>query len=155
MGIWLFYVKHPWLSAWHSVKAQLTQKKKKCCFSIVQSCLTLQSHRMQHARLPCPSPSPRVFSDSSPMSQWCHPTISSSVIPFCSCFQSFLALGSFPVSQLLASGDQSTGASPSVLSMNSQDWFPLGLTHLIALQSKGLARVFSNTTVQKHQFFSA
>ena len=131
------------------------QKKKICYLSIVQSCLTLQPHGMQYARLPCPSPSPRVFLNSSPMSQLCHPTISSSVIPFCSYFQSFSALGSFPMSQLFASGDQSIGASPSVLSMNSQDWFPLGLTCLIALQSKGLARVFSNTTVQKHQFFSA
>ena len=108
-------------------------------------------------RLPCPSPSPGVCSDSNPLSQWCHPTISSCVIPFSSCLQSFSASGAFPTSQLFASGGLSIGASASasVLPMNMQDWFPLGLTGLISLQSKGLSRVFSNTTVQKHQFFSA
>ena len=104
----------------------------------------------------CPSPTPRIYSNSSPLSQWCHPTISSSVIPFSSCLQSFLASGSFPISQLLASGGQSTGvpASASVLPVNTQDWSPLGWTGWISLQSKGLSRVFSNTTVRKHQFFS-
>ena len=109
---------------------------------------------LQHARPPCPSPTPRVYSSSCPLSWWCHPTISSSVLPF-SCFQSFPASGSLPVSQLFTSGGQSVGVSTStsVLPMNIQDWFPLGWTGLISLQSKGLSRVFSNTTVQKHQFF--
>ena len=111
---------------------------------------------LQHTRLPCPSPTPRAFSNSCPLIGWCHPTISSSVIPFSSCLQSFPASGSFSMSQFFASGGQSIGvsASASVLPMNIQDWFPLGLTDLISLQSKGLSRVFSNTTVQKHQFFS-
>ena len=115
---------------------------------------SLRSHGLQHARLPCPSPTPRACSNSCPSSWWCHPTISSSVIPFSSCLQSFPASGSFPMSQFFTSGDQSIGASASVLPMNIQDWFPLGLTGWISLQSKGLWRVFSNTTVQKHQFFS-
>ena len=112
---------------------------------------------LQHTRLPCPSPTPRAFSNSCPLIGWCHPTISSSVIPFSSCLQSFPASGSFSMSQFFASGGQSIGvsASASVLPMNIQDWFPLGLTDLISLQSKGLSRVFSNTTVQKHQFFSS
>ena len=116
---------------------------------------SLQPHGLQHARLPCPSPSPRACSNLCPLSWWCHPTISSSVIPFSSCLQSFPASGSFLMSWLFASGGQSIGASasPSVLPMNIQDWFPLGLTDLISLQAEGLSRVFSNTTVQKHQFF--
>ena len=101
-----------------------------------------------------PSPSPRACSNSSPLSQWCHPTISSSVTPFSSCLQSFPASGSFLISRVFESGGQSIGASASVLPVNIQDWFPLGLTCLISFQSKGLSRVFSNTTVQKHQFFS-
>ena len=123
--------------------------------SVAQSRLTLQSHGLQHARLSCPSPTPRACSKSCPSSWWSHPTISSSVIPFSSCLQSFPASGSFPVSQFFASGGQSIGAlaSASVLPMNIQDWFPLGLTGWISLLSKGLSRVFSNTTVQKHQFF--
>ena len=117
---------------------------------------SLRPHESQHARLPCPSPTPRAYSNSCPSSQWCHPTISFSVVPFSLCLQSFPASGFFPMSQFFTSGGQSTGvsASTSVLPMNIQDWFPLGLTGLI-LQSKGLLRVFSNTTVQKHQFFSA
>ena len=113
-------------------------------------------HGPQHARLPCPSPTPRVCLNSCPLSRWCHPTISSSVVPFSSCPQSFSASGSFQKSQLFASGGQSIGvsASTSVLPMNTQDWSPLGWTGWISLQSKGLSRVFSNTTVQKHQFFS-
>ena len=109
---------------------------------------------LQHSRLPCPSLSPRVCSNSFPFSRWCHPAISSSVIPFSSGLQSFPASGSFPMSQFFISGGQSTGASvsASVFPMNIQDCFPLGLTSLISLQSKGLSRVFSNTTVQKHQF---
>ena len=116
----------------------------------------LQPHGLQHARLPCPSPSPRACSDSCPLSQWCHSTILSSVIPFSPYLHSFPASGSFQISQFFTSGSQSTGASASasVLPVNIQDWFPLGLTGLISLQSKGLSRIFSNTTVQKHQFFS-
>ena len=129
--------------------------------SIQFSCLvmsdTLWSHGPRHNRPPCPSPNPRVYSNSCPSSRWCHPTISSSDVPFSSCPQSFPASGSFPVSQLFASGGQSIGvsASSSVLPMNTQDWSPLGWTGWISLQSKGLSRVFSNTTVQKHQFFGA
>ena len=117
---------------------------------------SLQPHGLQHARPPCPSPTPGVYSNSCPLSRWCHLTISFSVVPFSSCFQSFPASGSFPMSQFFTSGGQSIGASASasVLSMNIQDRFPLGLTGWTSLQSKGLSRVFSNTTVQKHQFFS-
>ena len=118
---------------------------------------SLRPHGLQHARPPCPSPTPRACSNSSLSSQWCHPTISSSVILFSSCLQSFPASGSFPMSQFFESDGQSIGvsASASVFPMNIKDWFPLGLTGWISLQSKGLSRVFSNTTVQKHQFFSA
>ena len=108
-------------------------------------------HESQHARPPCPSPTPGVYSNSSPLSQWCHPTISSSVIPFSSCLQSFPTSESFPMSQFFTSVGVWTSAS--VLPMNIQDWFPLGWTGWISLQSKGLSRVFSNTTVQSHQFF--
>ena len=115
------------------------------------------SHGLQHARPPCPSPTPRVYSSSCPLSQGWHPMISSSVIPFSFSFQSFPALGSFPMSQFFASGDQSirASASTSVLPIGTQDWSPLGWAGWISLQSKGLSRVFSNTTVQKHQFLSA
>ena len=118
---------------------------------------SLWPHGLQHTRFPCPSPSPRACSNSCPLSQWCHPTISSSVTPFSSCLQSFLASGSFPKSQLFASGGQSIGAaaSASVLPMSIQVCIPLGLTGLISLLSKGLSRVFFNTTVQKHEFFGA
>ena len=118
---------------------------------------SLRPHGLQHARLPCPSPTLGACSDSCPSSWWCHPTILSSVISFSSCTQSFPASGSFPVSQFFTSGGQSVGASASasVLSMNIQDWFPLELTGWICLPSKGLSRVFTNTTVQKHQFFGA
>ena len=110
---------------------------------------------MHHAKLPCPSVSPRVCSNSYTLSWWCHPNSSSSVAPFSSCPQSFPASGSFPMSQFFTSGGWSIGASASisVLLMDIQGWFPLGLTDLISLQSKGLSKVFSNTTVQKHQFF--
>ena len=126
-------------------------------FTVAQSCLTLRTHGLQHARLPCPSPTPGACSNSHPLSQWCQPTISSSVIPFSTCPQSFPASGSFKMSQLFAWGGLSIGvsASKSVLRMSTQDWSPLGWTGWISLQSKGLSRVFSNTTVQKHQFFSA
>ena len=115
---------------------------------------SLRPHGLQHARLPCPSPSPGACSNSCPLSWWCHPTISSSVVPF-SCLQSFPASGSFQMSRFFTSGGQSIGvsASASALPMNIQDWSPLGWTGWISLQSKGLSRVFSNTTVQKHQFF--
>ena len=116
---------------------------------------SLQPHGLQYTRPPCPSPTPRAYSNSLPLSQWCHPIISSSVIPFSSHLQSFPASGSFPMSQFFESGGQITGASASasVLPMNTQDWFPLGWTDWISLQSKRFSRVFSNTTVQKHQFF--
>ena len=116
---------------------------------------SLQPHGLQHARLPCPSPTPKVCSNSCQSSQWCHPTISSSVL-FSSCLQSFPASGSFLMSQFFTSGGQSIGvsASTSVPLMNTQDWSPLGWTGWISLQSKGLSRVFFNTAVQKHQFFS-
>ena len=118
---------------------------------------SLWPHKPQHTRPPCASPTPGVHPNPCPLSQWCHPTISSSVIPFSSCVWSFPASGSFQMSQLFTSGGQSIGvsASTSVLPMNTQDWFPLGWTGWISLQSKGLLKVFSNTTVQKHQFFSA
>ena len=118
---------------------------------------SLRPHRLQHARPLCPSPTPGVYSNSCPLSWWYHPTISSSVIPFSSHLQSFPASGSFQMSQLFAWGGQSIGvsASTSVLPMNTQDWFPLGWTDWISLQSKGFSRVFSNTTVQNHQFFRA
>ena len=116
---------------------------------------TLRPQELQHARPPCPSPAPGACSNSCPLSWWCHPTISSSVIPFSSCLQSFPASGFLSMSQFFTTGGQSIGASPSgsVLPMNIQDWFPLGLTDLISLQSNRLPRVFSNTSIQKHQFF--
>ena len=118
---------------------------------------SLRSHRQQHARLARPSPTPGAYSNSCPLNRWCHPAISSSVIPFSFCLQSFPASGSFPMSQFFALGGQTIGvsASASVLPMNTQDWSPLGWTGWISLQSKGLSRIFSNTTVQKHQFFGA
>ena len=125
-------------------------------FSSVQSLsrVYLRPHGPQHARPPCPS-NPRVYPNSCPLSRWCHPTISSSAIPFSSCPQSFPASGSFPLSQLFTSGGQSTrgSASTSVLPMNIQDWSPLGWTGWLSLQTKGLSRVFSNTTVQKCSAF--
>ena len=118
---------------------------------------SLRPHESQHARPPCPSPTPRVHSDSCLSSRWCHPAISSSVILFSSCPQSLPASESFPMSQLFAWGGQSTGVSAlaSFIPKNTQDWSPLEKTGWISLQSKGLSRVFSNTTVQKHQFFGA
>ena len=133
----------------------------KWCLSSVQfSCSvvsdSLRPHELQQARPPYPSPTPGVHPNPCPLSQWCHPTISSSVVPFSSCPQSFPASGSSQMSQLFASGGQSIGVSAlaSVLPMNTQDWSPLRWTGWISLQSKGLSRVFSNTTVQKHKFFS-
>ena len=115
---------------------------------------SLWPHGLQHSRLHCPSLSPEVCSNSCPLSQWCHPTISFSIAPFSSCPESFPASGSFPVGHLFPSGDQSIGASVSILPVNIQGWFPLGLTGLISSLSEGLSRVFSSITVQKHQFFS-
>ena len=147
---------------------QMSNKHVKRCSTslIIQFSQSVQSlscvwlfatHESQHARPPCPSPTPRVYSNPCPLSRWCHPAISSSVVPFSSCPQSFPASGSSPMSQLFTWGSQSTGvsASASVLPVNTQDWFPSGWTGWISLQSKGLSRVFSNTIVQKHQFFSA
>ena len=170
-GVW--YNCQPWLA--FTVSSSLTQHCGKywgliCSMnlhanynlvgrisSVTQSCLTLRPHRLQHARIPCPSPTPRACSNSCPLSWWGHPTISSSIVPFSTCLQSFPAPGSFPMNQFFASGGQSIGdsASASVLPMNIWDWFPLGLTGWISLQSKGLSRVLSNTTVQNHQFFGA
>ena len=123
--------------------------------SVTQSCPTLRPHESQHARPPCPSPTPGVHPNSRASSQWCHPAISSSVVPFSSCPQS-LPASAFPMSQLFTWGGQTIGvsASASVLPMNTEDWSHLGWTGWISLQSKGLTRVFSSTTVQKHQFFS-
>ena len=125
--------------------------------SIAQSRMTLWAHGLQHARPPCLSPTTGVYPNSCRLSQWSHPTISSSVVPFSSRLQSFPASGSFHMSQFFASSGQSIGvsASTAVLPMNTQDSSPLGWTGWISLQSKGLSRVFSNTTVQKHQFFGA
>ena len=133
-------------------------REKYCCCSVAKSCLTLCDHHwLQQTRLPYPSLSPRICSNSCPLNWWCHPTISSSVIPFSSCLQSFLASGSFPMSELFASDGQSIGssslASASVLPKNIQGWFPFGLTGLISLLSKGLSRIFSSTTIWKYQSF--
>ena len=138
---------------WSSENSHMLLSSVQLSHSVVSN--SLRPHDLQHTRLPCPSPTPRAYSNSCPSSQWCHRTILSSVIPF-SHLQSFPALGSFPMSQFFKSGGQSIGvsASASVLPMNIQDWYPLGWTGWIFLQSKGLSRVFSNTIVQKHQFFS-
>ena len=144
----------------HSIVKILKQFHKRYFSSVqfIRSVVSdsLQPHKPQHATSPCPSPTPRIHPNSCSLSRWCHPTISSSVIPFSSCSQSFPASGSFPMSQLFASGGQSIGVSDStsVLPVNTQDWSPLGWSGWVSLQSKGLSRVFSNTTVQKHQFFS-
>ena len=136
-----------------SLSVQFSSIQFNC--SVVSDCLW--PHGLQHASLPCPLPTPGVYSNLCPLSPWCHPTISSSVVPFSPHLQSFPTSGSFQISQLSASGGQRIGvsASASTLPMNIQDWVPLGWTCCISLQSKGLSRVFSNTTVQKHQFFSA
>ena len=137
---------------------KFAQKGPSVLFSHSSMSDSLWSHGLQRARFPCPSPTPGACSNLRPTSWWCHPTILSSVVPF-SCLQFFLASGCFPRSQFFGSGGQSFGASASasasVFLMTIQDWFPFGLTGLISLQSKGLSRVFSNATVQKHQFISA
>ena len=144
----------------HIVNALLFHTLLSChfMFSLVPQVVSdsLQPHGLQHSRLPCPSLTPGACSNACPLSQWCHPTISSSIGPFSSCRQSYPASESIPMSQFFASGVQSIGASASAsfLPMNIQHWFPLGLTGLIPLQSKGFSRVFSDTTVQQHQFFS-
>ena len=145
-----------WLQPWNwktLVSWKKSSDKPLLLFSHSAVVVSLQPHGVQHARLPCPSPSLGACSNSCPLSQWCHPTILSSVIPFTSCLQSFPASGYFLMSQFFVSGVQSIGAAAlgSVLPMNIQDWFPLGLTGLISLLSKGLSRVFSNSTVGKHQ----
>ena len=143
-----------WLWLWLTYFTQHNTLSVQLSCSVASD--TLRPHESQHARPPCPSPTPRVHPNPCPLSWWCHPVISSSVVPF-SYPQSFPASGSFPMSQFFASGGQSIRASTSAvfLPMNIQDWFPLGWTSLITLQSKGLSRVFSNTAVQKHQFFGA
>ena len=141
-------------SEWNISSVYLTSSIQFSCLVMLDS---LWPHEPQHARPLCPSPTPGVHPNPCPLCQWCHPIISSYVIPFSSCPQSFPASGSFQMSQLSAWGGQSIGvsASTSVPPMNTQDWSPLGWTGWISLQSKGLSRVFSNTTVQKHQFFGA
>ena len=154
--------------AWHALIHEVAKSRTQlsnwaywisqfCRFSLSVVSDSLWLHESQPARSPCPSPTPGVHSDSRPWSRWCHPAITFSVVPFFSCPQSHLASGSFPISQLFTWGGQSIGvsASASVLPMNTQDWSPLGWTGWISLRSKGLSRVFSNTTVQKHQFFGA
>ena len=157
MGGFLNYLFYKFLLVRYQMNC--SEVKLECMFSSVQfSCSvvsdSLRTHELQHARPPRPSPTPGVHSDSRPSSQWCHPAISSSVVPFSSCPQSLPASESFPMSQLFAWGDQSTGVSalPSFLPKKSQGWSS-EWTGWISLQSKGLSRVFSNTTVQKHQFF--
>ena len=153
-SLFMFFVK---LSI---LRIELFLKVQKIINSVLQlSCSAVSDsvpHGLQHTRPPCPSTTPRVHSNSCPSSQWCHPAISSPVVSFSSCPQSLPASGFFPMSRLISSGGQSIGASASesALPMNIQDWFLLGWTCWISLQSKGLTRVFSNPTVQKHQFFS-
>ena len=153
--LWMKFVKY-W-SKGLSTKIQKLHNFSSVQFSHSVVSNSFPPHESQNTRPPCPSLSPGVHSNSCQSSQWCHPAISSSVIPFSSCPQSLPAIGSFPMSQLFAWGGQSIGVSAlaSVLPMNTQDWSPLGWTGWISLLSKGLSRVFSNTTVQKHQFFGA
>ena len=154
-----YVIPHYFLTGVQQVNHWFTLTTLKVFFTSVQFSHSvvsdsLRPHELQHARPPCPSPTPGVHSNSRPSSPWCHPAISSSVIPFSSCPQSLPPSESFPMSQLFAWGGQSIGvsASASVLPMNTQDW-SLEWSGWISLQSKGLSRVFSNTTVQKHQFF--
>ena len=142
---------------WHTKLQYTTWSFVSVHFSRSVMSDSLRPRESQHARPPCPSPTPGVHPNLRPSSQWCHPAITSSVVPFSSCPQSLPATGSFPMSQLFSWGGQSIGvsASGSVLPMNTHDWSPLGWTGWIFLQSKGLSRIFSNSTVQKHQFFGA
>ena len=139
------------IKAFHNIFAHSVQFSRSVVSDSLWPC------ESQHARPPCLSPTLGVYPNSCPSNQWCHPVISSSVVPFSSCPRSLPASGFFPMSHLFAWGSQSTGTSAlaSVLPMNTQDWSPLGWTGVISLQSKGLSRVFSNTTVQKHQFFGS
>ena len=143
-------------TSFFGVSSRRSRRSPSVQFSSVMSD-SLQPHGPQHAKPPCPSPTPRVYPSSCLSSQWCHPTISSSVTPFSSLPQSFPASGCFQMSQLFTSGGQNIGVSvsTSILPMNTQDWSPLGWTGWTSLQSKGVSRVFSNTTIQKHQFFGA
>ena len=154
-SLFLFAIKYIQCKTYHLKHFYIYSPVVAVVHSVMSDSLWL--HGLQHARVPCPSPSPGACSNSCPLSQWCHPTISTSVAPFSSCLQSFPASGSFQMSQFFASGSWSIGVSTltSVLPMNIPDWFPLGLTGLISLQFKGLSRIFSNTMVQKHQFFDA
>ena len=147
-----------WMLPGHALLSAVHRATSPCAsvqFSRSVVSNSLRPHELQHTRPPCPSPTPRVYPNSCPLSRWCHPTISSSIIPFSSCLQSFPISGSFQMSQLFVSGGQNIGvsASTSVLPTNTQNWSPLGWTSWVSFQSKGLSRVFSNTTVQKHQFF--
>ena len=159
----MFNLKHLLCDLSHCISASICSENRNWWLPLVLNQFSsvmsdsLQTHGLQHARPPCPPPTPGVYSNSCPLSRWCHATISSSVIPFSSRLQSFPASGSFQMSQFFSSGGQSIGvsASASVLPMNIQKQFPLGWTAWISLQSRGFSRVFSNTTVQKHQFFSA
>ena len=160
MATWIKLAKRTWKQT--TVLAVIIKAVSSLQFSSVEfrrSVVSdsLRPHELQHARPPCPSQTPGVYSNSCPSSRWCHPAISSSVVPFSTCPQSLPASGSFQMSQLFAWGDQSIGvlASASVRPMNTQDWSPLGWTGWISLQSKGLSTVFSNITFQKHQFFGA
>ena len=150
---------HSSISAWKTPWTEEPNRPQSSSVQLSHSVVSdsLWPHESQHARPPCPSPTPGVYPNSCPLSQWSHPAISSSVIPFSSCSKSLPASGSFSMSQPFTWGGQRIGvsASASVLPMNIQDWSPLGWTGWISLQSKGLSRVFSNTTVQKHQFFDA
>ena len=150
MHMYIWFSSHPRIELWPLKQLWIYIYLPGIQFSGSIVSDSLWHHGLQHARLPCPSPTPGACSNS-----WCHPTISSSVIPFSSCLQSFPASGSFLMNQFFASGGQNirVSASASVLPMNIQDWFPLGLTVLLSLQAKRLSKVFSNTTVQKHQFF--
>ena len=148
-------IQIPWTS-WSPPQGRISAQLLRGTFQLVQFSQSvmsdsLQLHEPQHARLPCPSPTPRAYSNSCPSSWWCHPTILSSVVPFSSHLQSFPASGSFPMNRFFTSDGQSIRVSASawVLPVNIQDWYPLGLTGWISLQSKGLSRIFSNTTVQK------
>ena len=156
--LWEIYIytsiyRYLYMSIYTDIYTQMFISSVQFSHSVMSN--SLQPHDSQHTRPPCPSPTSRIHSDSYPLSQWCHPAISSSVIPFSSRLQSFPVSGSFQMSQFFTSCGQSIGASApaSVLPMNIQDWFPLGWTGCISLQSQRLSRVFSNTTVQKHKFF--
>ena len=154
LNTWIFLPAYPIFMDMSESLKQAFVNSVQFSHSVVSN--SLPPHGLQHNRLPCPSPTPRVYSNSCPLSQWCHSTILSSVVPFSSRLQSFRASGSFQMSQFFPSGGQSIGVSvsASVLQMNIQDWFPLGWTSWISLQSKELSRIFSSIIVQKHQFFS-